>query len=177
MTDTVYFIMVSLENLSTQCSKPGQHESLLRVAATIMDVRTREAKLDGFVEPILAQVELLSRFRLAPPEEVTDALEGMPASWKELKTKLALTRSSLAPMYEAEGAAVQRDVCSFNKELSQFQMEMATGAPFDSQHTEEDAYERLQDYSRRLAEVAAKAQSLQRLERLFELEVCYPCPP
>lgn len=62
-----------METLDIQCSKPGQHELLIRVAATIIDVHEREAKMERFVEPIAEQVELLKKFRLAPPDEVMDS--------------------------------------------------------------------------------------------------------
>ena len=74
-------------------------------------------------------------------------------------------------MYETEAAAVERDLQSFTQEFSVFQAQMAAEAPFGSKHSAEEAYGLLQQYSDRLVGMEAKALSLQRLERLFELEV------
>ena len=148
---------------------PGDYNSLVRVMATLKDMKDRQKRTDQMFGPLEEVIAVLRNYGLVIPEKVCGWLETLPEKWANTKRSSVFARQGVSPLQGVERNKLKAKLETFGRTIKDFRTKFVQ-EPFFSFGCE-NPYELLSKAHLQISELEDSVRCISGESLLFDVQV------
>ncbi|XP_075240849.1 dynein beta chain, ciliary-like isoform X3 [Convolutriloba macropyga] len=149
-------------------------DEIMRIMHIFNEVSSQHAELDSKFTAMQRTVSLVKKHGLGNqgselPKEVQKAFSTAPQRWNMLKSKVSLAKQRLTPTIHNQSDFITGKLHEFGRELTELESEITASIVYQRNCPSSSAFELINQFNQKLAELNLRAQDLYELQELLQI--------
>ncbi|XP_052258855.1 uncharacterized protein LOC127863384 isoform X2 [Dreissena polymorpha] len=145
--------------------------SFMKMMRLFNEVSAQQSEMDGKFAAMHRTVLLLKKYGQKLPDKTQQLFNAAPSRWNNLKTKVSLAKQRLGPRIQEESVRITQDLEAFGRRVIAISKELENSEVYNRECLIDDAWNKIDSFSKRLTVLENEAQDLIELQELLEASV------